>query len=363
MKKATQDTVLSKKSSAELQKELQETKKNLKSSIMLAVTTLAAILSLCLAWYVNNSEVDTAGVQIQNAEGGFELASVGTDGGYYESLLKTEDLEWTNVWNMGEIITNLLDHKNALKTSDAVQQINWMMSADSNLNNSDYNNSGLYPGASGNLTFYVIPNKAGTLKIKFDLSTLLYQTTDEQDSDAIKVVWSDENQEYVKEISEDDISAGLVSGHILFFETKNQDTGRYSDWIQEGTFTKTFEVDENQDGSYEAIEVTIFWVWPNVVGQMLLPQKAMNLNGRKVLFEDDVRKALCDDMIEANEHYFYNDGDSLSEVTSDLLSSMVSGTYIAPDYTKLSHYYNRADQYIGENVQYMVLRLTARSDE
>jgi hypothetical protein len=393
MEKLKQEQLVEEETPEELQVRIQMLKKRIRHCTMLALTALIAIIFLGIAWFLNNRQVSLNSIRVQASNNGFELASAGDNGGIYESILKTDQFSWNSLWQSGSSTElksgdeNTTSSKGNQTTANS-PQINWLMTTDSNMENNENGNvqedgeQGLYPGASGSLTFYVIPDQDGTLNLQFSLTTELYEAAQKETEDAIPVSIAtddadDTDEESVSYIqkSTDEIASDLVQGHLLFFETKKD--GLYSDWIQGGNFSKTFK-DAKADTSYK---VTIYWVWPYVFAQTLLPKGAMHLNGKTILFTDDVRSALCADMKAYPEKYFYNNESaqtfknsassdstdktntsSIPQKVLNKLGSMTQLTGISSDYTEISRYYNRADQYVGEEVEYILLRLNAQME-
>jgi hypothetical protein len=99
----------------------------------------------------------------------------------------------------------------------------------------------------------------------------------------------------------------------------------------------------------QAYPVTVYWVWPYVVSQLLLADPPYG-----ALFSDDVRAQLLEDMssTEGSVKYFLNpNGEPLPDL---------GDTVSRQDAASLSVYYNQADEYIGKNAQYILLRLDAQ---
>jgi hypothetical protein len=91
--------------------------------------------------------------------------------------------------------------------------------------------------------------------------------------------------------------------------------------------------------------VTIYWVWPNVVGQMLLENPPYG-----ALFSQTVRKQLQKDMIQNANRYFYGVSDS------DWLTSAITDQ----NTDELSPFYNQADEQLGQNVDFISVQLIAQ---
>jgi hypothetical protein len=127
--------------------------------------------------------------------------------------------------------------------------------------------SGISPGSSGVVTFYVIPKKTGSLTVKFKLKMTAYsENSDEQSSDDGEITLSD-----ITALDEDSEAAQYLKGHLLYF--LSYENGVYSERITDDGFSITFK-DAKAD---EEQEVNIYWVWPYSFGQMVLKSSDENL--------------------------------------------------------------------------------------
>jgi hypothetical protein len=378
--KQNMDKPLEEQTLEELQVSIHESKRKLRRGIILAVTTLVTLIFVCVAWFQNNAQVSGTGIGIANAEAGFELAAEGEDGGYYSSMLEALGE------NTGSATSNLF--KTTLKeikgfmTASTNQSIVWTMTADSNLQNrnsdtvtttaigsglaGDDMRPGISPGTSGTLTFYVVPKTSGTLTVNFQLSMDLYKEVAQYSASADDItevelnhieddgtVSDDKEKVYITKV-EDETAQDIISGHILFFETKDSD-GYYSDQIVDGAFQKTFE----NAVAGKAYAVTIYWVWPYVLGQTLLPSQAYLGSDIQIFASEDSesRQKMFNDMWNNVTKYFQN----TDTFIVDMIKHVYENDYTSTEYALLNSAYNSADQYIGNNVRYFVLHLNASS--
>jgi hypothetical protein len=359
-----------------LHAQVRASKRALLRGLFLCFVTLITILSLCFAWFISNTQVATNALHVQASDSSpFELAAAGTTAGSYDNALKSEVLGWDTTWTTGtqSTIKDSSDPSTTFTvtaTGSAASQINWVMSADSNLNNTSNASSekqGLSPGASGQLTFYVIPKQSGDMTIRFDLSLTPYTTvTGNTTTDGVISFTSKSTGTTLKVApSTDETANDLLSGHLLFFLNRDEN-GYYSDWIEDGTFSielKNAVVDAAQS-------VTLYWVWPYIVGQMVLPtSSAERLSPYSLLFSnEDMRAALLKDM-KSNlfTKYLYEDiatGDTgATQAQTNLVNSLdtlFGGSLSLSEYYNYDQYYNQADQYIADHISCVLLRLSAR---
>ena len=146
----------------ELQKRIEEDKKNAKRSLRFAFTALIAIIAVCIAWFVSNNQVTMTGTQIESKNNlAFELASVGDRQNAEKDKLKNDN---KNILSEGKKETF---SKYNYKASTDRDSSTWSVK-----NNSQIYYTGssqlawhlpeqenFYPGASGKLEFYLIPRQ------------------------------------------------------------------------------------------------------------------------------------------------------------------------------------------------------------
>lgn len=278
---------------------IQESRKQIMHSAVLALVALIVIGVAAYAWFANNKSVTANLSAVSLNADCFELASVG-DVGIHDELLSTlpegEQVVWTEqktmTWTKGN------------------QTIRWRVDKDSNFGNAESSKS-IRPGSSGTLSFYVIPDATGELTIQCSLSL----------------------QPMMKSEASMDIAANLLRGHILFvYEYK------YLDGEQTETQSGIAEV---TDGSFTVHlpkaqanvpqKVTLNWFWP-----YLLRDAVNRTDFGSTIKEWTEDPNLCD-------YFYYNGGVQLTEVAAK----------------NRNRYYNNADQFIGDNVSAIVLELTA----
>lgn len=330
----------------------------LKNNILLAGAVFAFIL-MTAAWFVNNSRVQAGSATVSAAaDRKFELAAVGTTGKYdgengaLKSILGSivqDGAEWSSTGNENNIDGRI--------TSNDKGDIVWVMSGGQNgqnLNNNTDNSTGtIEPGNSGKLEFYVLP-KDTSAKHNFTFTL------------TVKGYYAN-NGGYLPMSSKSGFDAEkfykLLSGHIQFFSSCDKD-GKYSGRL---TATATAEgitinglkrstgVNETQK------KVTIYWVWPYYVGDMILPDGNGKLSNdeKKALFTDDLRSAIAGEMAGDYGKYFES---SIDDTSKGKIADMVNGNVDETAYSAIYTAYNNADKYIGENGEYILVQLSAAMD-
>lgn len=361
---------------------------------------LAAVIVLAViavAWFASNDRVDATAMKINAASSNVELRSVGVDPDVELSdgadlkasaILKAISdgkLEANNQW------TAISERLFSAQTDPQHTRVNWLLGADSGFDD-------ILPGASGVLTFYVRSDKAEDVHLSMDITC--YTMTDQETELPIQIDTSGEAKTMYL-TKPDPVAQALVAGHILFFEPsyKTDENGvfildeggnrivseRYGSLLncREGVISLSpVTISQEQADNEKWVPVNIYWMWPLSFGQMILPDGAVHLKtfGKKGLFPDTIRDQLKDDMAANKASYFYDstwydypekvtkDEDKAAytaglmdqAVTEEQLSAMRTENYSYAAHSEYSYYYNYGDQYIGTNVDYIVVSVTAQ---
>lgn len=319
----------------------------LKNNILLAGAVFAFIL-LTAAWFVNNSRVQAGGATVSAAaDRKFELAAVGTTG-KYDNILKSilgDIVQDGDDWSSTD---STIDGK---VTSNGKGDIVWVMSSDQNLKNNTENGT-IEPGSSGKLEFYILPKDTSAHDFTFTLTVKGYY----KDNGKYLPMSSKGNGFNAEKFYK------LLSGHIQFFSSYDA-KGKYDGRLDatataEGitiTGLKRSTENETQD------KVTIYWVWPYYVGDMILPDGNGKLSNddKKTLFTDKLRETTAKEMADNYGKYFENPIDNTSK---GKIAEMVNGNIDEAAYNVIYTAYNNADKYIGENGEYILVQLSAAMD-
>lgn len=320
----------------------------LKNNILLAGAVFAFIL-MTAAWFVNNSRVQAGSAMVlATADRKFELAAVGTTG-KYDDILKSI---------LGDIVQDgddwsFTEGKTGTKTSNSKGDIVWVMSSDQNLKNNTENGT-IEPGSSGKLEFYVLPKDTSAKhNFTFTLTVKGYY----ENNGSYLPMSSKGNGFDTKKFYK------LLSGHIQFFSSRDA-KGKYGGRLEatataEGItltgLTRSTTKNETQE------KVTIYWVWPYYVGDMILPDGNGKLSNdeKKALFTYDLRSAIAGEMTDDYGKYFE---DPIDDKLKGKIADMVNGNVDETAYSAIYTAYNNADKYIGENGEYILVQLSAAMD-
>ena len=217
------------------------------------------------------------------------------------------------------------------------------------------------------LRFYIISHKEGALNVTLDLGLTGY--TNGPGSTIVK---------------SEETAQKLVKGHVLLFAGYEQRTNSYEGWISEDADPWTMTLDNgstltrNTDGMLTwavenakkdtAYPVQIYWIWPEILGSYLRKDQTATGN-RPILFPEELApdestsgnpkalpKDLYEKMIQNGKYFRYESKDD--QVTAEILWQM-RNDFNPVIYGEIADYYNLGDQYLGENVRYLKLKLEA----
>ena len=350
---------------------------------IIVVAAFIVMIVASIAWFVSNTRVDATGVAIRPADMPFDLAAAGTkstasaDRGMYDKLL-----------TVSPGASREIERKKYWSTDGSHTSICWAVTPESNMNNTGEAGkpTGIEPGSYGKMTFYIIPNKDGPLKVTLDLVLTGYQIADAKKNEE-NVTKND-----LTEVTDPSLQQ-LLEGHVLLFAGYNEKAGCYKGWISRdagewsmrlGSETEA-AVLESKSGKLTwnntnakkdtAYPVTIYWIWPERLESYL--RKADSYSGKNPLLfpedlsnEENALSALPENLFEtmgkaeedssSNRYFRWEDSAKFQEnVTKDTLSQ-IREKFNPALYSMVAAYYDSADQYLGKNVQYVQLKLDAQ---
>lgn len=274
-------------------------------------TTALALVALCVivlgsaAWFVSNSRVDSSGITISHQYDTIRLATKGDRQEAEETFLELPEGTEHEYNNESYYYTE--EQEIALRLSEQ---------------------SVVSPGASGEVTFYVIPKRGGAQTVTVYLSLTGYAKTQED-----KAQWVN-----------DPVLDSFLSGHILLFKSHGEDG--YSGWMHAGSSTgsSSHEVTVTLPAETSAgvpYPITVYWVWPLRYKNMKDDFHSLEL---AAFIEQETSMAPLDD----TRYYFYS---QIFLTTTP--AALISGEAGSPE--ARSEAYNRADDYIGTKADYLYL--------
>ena len=350
----------------ELHVRIAEDKKKAVRSLFMAFSALVVMVGFCIAWFVSNHRVNATGMNIEAANAqDFQLASKGKRQEAEQKYLKNEDGQ--NILNNGTAYLINSDGK-MIAASDDTNNTEIYYAGFTNLAWRLDDDVTLMPGASGSMTFYIIPRKENLTSANLTFTLKAYE---------------DDTKTGVAAVSKDNQLQNLVMGHILFFRNREAD-GSYAGWIapdENGSYLManseySFSVTPENKTTFEKdkpYRVTLYWVWPNYIRNYIYT----NQNGSLFTNPDssdykNLLKFLNKENFQNNEaeqkysKIFYVKPDSGAASAKDSTSG--NGNQINSNITdavlnECNEAYNNADQYIGKNARYLYVDVTVDMSE
>lgn len=290
-----------------------EARKQIVRSAFLALAALGVIVFACYAWFVSSGTVTGTVGSVRIDGSSFELASKGDDGNWDKELDGyAKPGEEQAIGGLNLVVTG--------KENDII----WKISPKSNLENSE-GKTGISPGSEGQMQFYIIPKRDGELRLKckVELTPLYYEEAEITPED-------------VKTIEK------LLKGHFQF-SCSCPDASSYEEPILFDYESGDFPILTFQNAAKDQpILVTLGWKWPEFLRDVINNEKDGST----------VKRWMSD----KPNHFFYNGKD---ENGKTIQISKPDDENFTSQFGQYNNYYNNADQYIGDNVQSLVLRLTA----
>lgn len=325
--------------------EAEEKKRLITDLILLFTTVIVVMLAIgTVAWFASNRRVQGESLAVTQKDGDFELMVRGR-GGYSDEILPLD-----------ESYARVEDGETELITSSTKQSIQWLVTPEYNIGNyeEDPENTGILPGSYGKLIFWVVPKDVETLQLSFRLKLMPYRRN-----------WNDETGEeedptLIAEDADDyDELYGYLRGHIHFFRYKGDDPAgeavaeeeaKYSSHIGD-SFTEDI-VFSRVDGELQPYPITIYWIWPDTLGEALLKDSDLQYGKKSVCDTSGLGENEMVALFAENPEQFLYEYEAPGGVT-------LNQTFVKNNYTTLSLKYNEADQKIGDEIGYIVADITA----
>lgn len=315
------------------------------STLLLIVTTAVALVAVgSLAWMSENRKLDADGVHanMQGERYSISFLPGATNGLYTDTNSKRyllSDPDQTPVYDDSALIWKI--------TSDNKIE-NYYTQTDSG----PQTDSGLEPGSYGILSFVVTPN---VTSVNLDLTFELISYEDIS-------VYGDSNVK-LNEISP--TVAQLLNGHIMLFGSRAGEDGEY-------TYSEPILPDEDGKRLYKLSNISdrengetvnIYWVWPRTLST-IIDARANNAvtivpfyAGYDTPTTDDDNTTTLSEVLDNVLSYpqFYLKGKTSSD--------SISQNDIVTDYAVYGDCYDRADNDIGNLIDYVLVRMTVSESE
>ena len=294
---------------------IQAARRQIIHSAIFAVAALGVIVFACYAWFAGNHSVSGTIGSIQMLGSLYELAGNGsdnTDNGYGVFYDKTKTGFGFNMLPAGDFSTD--ENWANLEATSTSQAIRWRLNENSQVGNFG-SSTGIRPGSSGMLQFYVIPNATGTLSLRFRLE--------------LKPLNDDGSANTVETLNK------LLKGHLLFYILDDKGTKIWVSWDGDTSHPLQFDVPAETNVGVPQL-VTLHWQWTAELSEL-------------------IKDATLKDKVPANrELLFYSESGSIPEAKD--ITAAIDNNQI----TELTKLYNRADRYIGSQLTWLEVKLTAQ---
>lgn len=291
-------------------------KEMLKTGIFLLATVIVLVFG-SIAWFVSNDRIQATTASVSAKHDPIRLATKGErQKAETEHLRIQVDSTQPNGTTLPDGETYRYNEETYYFTEDGTIALRL-----------SENNIVVSPGASGTVTFYIIPTRDGAMSLTLYVGLTGYAVKPNNTS-AERVV--------------DPTLDALLSGHILLFRNKDEN-GHYSGWLGTENAITVSLPDTAQKDIPEP--VTLYWIWP--------------------LRYENMQSDLYANEAQANAEKFLTFLNTQAQITS---MTAISGGY---SYSRIyltneknltttdsrSNAYNLADEYIGTNAQYLYLAI------
>ena len=327
---------------SEEEEEIREARRNRKKSFLklmaMALSIVLAVFFATIAWFTMNRETSAGGMSIKSKGRSFDLITLSDDNTYKNSVYYNP-------------------YHSAIRENETEGYDIWLVDSSSNINNysasgNDDGTLGIEPGSSGTIKFYIKPYEDVTVSFSFQTIGYRAQTTTAGGQTTVTMVALS---------SAAGRPACFLNGHVLLFEHQDSTTHFYSGLIPTGsdgkrTFTRYFELngsydaDTDGDGTNDAYEVEIHWIWPITLDTLVYNSAS-------------AATMLCDKDAVVGE----GETNDYNRVVNNICTYpqyYLNGYSTTTTYTETmlvgrNAMYNDADQEIGMNIDYVLVRLDA----
>lgn len=386
-------------------KEKQNSTKSLIKLVAISMCISAILLISTFSWFTSNRETAANGMQLMVTTMPFDIATKGTSVRHESVLNEVRNIGGAEnpiyVSGTTRTLTNHPGNEEASYQVASSLKLRFTPAEDNP--NTPVNESlpqDIGPGSSGELSLYVVPksNEAMNVKITLDVSsfasvikldaqgqpivdendvpqTELIEIKDAQDFAAKASASGVYNQEAANDAAAYVQAAQYLRGHILFFsglgDTANATessryyfTDPYTTQTNDGKITFTFSVPANCAG--KAVQVPIYWMWTNTLGQIILPDNVSEQRyGYPILADTNTTdKASVITYLTNNMMNMFMLDNYAS--TADDITAVATHKDTKTDFDRdnlaafnaLSKGYNKADYAIGTRIAYFLIEVT-----
>ncbi|MBP3798363.1 MAG: hypothetical protein J6I46_11405 [Ruminococcus sp.] len=318
---------------SEMKKENAENKRKQKKSLI-KLTSMLILLAVLIAfstiaWFTSSREVGGEDMQMTADDMPFEIKTRSSDG-FYKSIY--EDFQ-----------------------DDAAI---WQVTADHNFNNDsaalEENESepGLEPGDSGSLEFCIKPKEADSITLDCVFEIRAFTNVEN----------SLTHEPELQEMSSSDSFVKSLSSHIMLFEEYDTTSGKYSGLIGDDDSLRRVLKNKSFNNTSTDEYLTIYWVWPEHLSDLTDKSKAIYKISDNAVGEEENENgytAVIDYIAANKDGFFKNCTEAPTTVKNELLE--LGRTNLSQIYNKYNLKYDNADLDIGNNINYVIISMTADS--
>jgi len=289
------------------------------ASVLISAVLLEVVAFWTVAWFSNNQTVNGTGMQVAVAYDDYDIL-----------IDRTSVFDNASLYPYTGTVKDHLENEegyslSAISTSSGGKLAYELVNEDT-----EGGKKYLLPGAFGTLTFYLDTHGKDKI-INFEIDACGLKYTYESDEA--------EDPNGVEEVTNNDI-LNYMKGHLLLFKGRTgatSDQYKYSNLITDNSFivdTSTMEKCEKV-GKTDYYEITIYWVWPTTY--------------------DDINDNTPENESDPVEQYPYE-----LRTYIDNYPGLFFATNIGGDLEELNDGYNDADQAIGMEMDYLLVKVIGR---
>ena len=346
-----------------------------------------------ISWFTQNRQVESSGMTIKTATLPFDIATKGSSV-RNQSEINAKRPEY--VEGSSGTYSNLSGTSSTYYTDDSLLLRYTPVADDPATADVDESETpDISPGSNGELSLYVIPKTDSSLNVKVSLNVVAFAEIDKFDvSTEINAETNEEETVYTKngtqiieitnlagfttaanavnnstaagEAAKYVAAADYLKGHVLFFGGEgNTSSGAESTWYYYTTpYTSRIINQAIASGNEgKAVQVPIYWMWANTLGQIALQTNTNNLrSGIPVVNETVVN--LEDETITDKElllAYLNTNKSSVFSGKETITEQMIYNADTSANFDTLSKQYNAADYEIGTRIAYFMIEVTVES--
>ena len=313
------------------------------STLLLIVTTAVALVAVgSLAWMSENRKLDADGVHANMQGERYSISFLyGAANGLYSDRMHYLFSDQTPVYDDSALI--------------------WQITSNNNIENHEQANRGLEPGSDGVLSFVVTPNVASVnLDLTFEL--IAYKDISETGDPDVTLATLAESQPSV---------AQLLNGHIMLFRSRSENRPyTYSDPILPDEDGKRLYKLSNISDRVNGQTVNIYWVWPRTLSTIIdaransavstVPFYAGYAQTNAANDTSTMRSVLNNVRLYPDYYLKGITRPTAQTETPEQIEAAITAyqAEIVNNYAVYGDCYNRADNDIGNLIDYVFLRMT-----